>query len=552
MKAGNRHRCVARPWLWATAAGLLSCSEATLPQSAAADDGGGLAPDGADGAVQESGAGGAGGEAGSGLASGGAALVDAGGDGVAPPGEAALRILTPAEVLPGVRIPIIVETVDASPFSGTLSMVVGSRAESVTLHRGRGSTSALVGAVEGLRVSARVGELWGEREVVVAARPARHLSGVLAGDDLDWDRRTDIWVSADATVAVGDTLAIGAGTRVLMSAGASLLVAGGLSVSGHEEEPVLFAAAPESGGAWGGVLITGEADIAHAYFVGARGQGPTLGHSASSPVLRIEGGRLTMTGGGVLDNPGKAFGSNDAEVTLDGLVISRCDTGGEFIESTVTLRDSHVLEIPDADGRVDDDDNDGVYLVGVRQTSDAVVRSRVEGCVFSVGEDDGIDQNGAEVDILATFIDGFFHEGIATSSAGEVRIEDCVIRDSDQGVEAGYGSPRVWVRHSTIVGNGVGLRFGDDYEREYTGHLTVSQSLVGGNDQDVRNYSNTLGGPVAGAIEIGCSVVGDATGAVTENDVNRVPEVDRDGCPLTAGTLPQACADSQMGPRTCR
>ena len=53
-----------------------------------------------------------------------------------------------------------------------------------------------------------------------------------------------------------------------------------------------------------------------------------------------------MFGGAIVDCPGKAVGSSDAIVTLQGVLISRVDTGGEHRRSRLTMRRCHTLEIP--------------------------------------------------------------------------------------------------------------------------------------------------------------------------------------------------------------
>lgn len=85
-------------------------------------------------------------------------------------------------------------------------------------------------------------------------------------------------------------------------------------------------------------------------------------------------GTVTMTGGGVLDcaADGKAFGAQQAHlgVALNGVLVARCDTGGEFVATPLHMHDSHVSEIPDGDGVRNDDDNDGVTTIN-RHTAPA-------------------------------------------------------------------------------------------------------------------------------------------------------------------------------------
>jgi hypothetical protein len=86
---------------------------------------------------------------------------------------------------------------------------------------------------------------------------------------------------------------------------------------------------------------------------------------------------------------------------------------------------------------------------------------------------------------------------------------DSFVRGCEQGIEAGYGAPEVVVEHSVVTGNEVGLRYGDSYDWETTGTLTVRHSVSAGNRiANVRNHVNLLGGPAPGVVAIACSMVG--------------------------------------------
>jgi len=189
--------------------------------------------------------------------------------------------------------------------------------------------------------------------------------------------------------------------------------------------------------------------------------------------------------------------------------VARCDTGGELEDTALVADRLHVSEIPDADGVLDDDDNDGIYLREARLVAGEAVESVLRDCVFAVGEDDGIDHNEALVRVERAWIEGFAHEGVAASSGRRITVVDSVVRACEQGIEAGYGAPEVVVERCTVTDNGAGLRFGDSYDWADEGSLSVTASVIAGNGVDVRNFARGLGAPVPGAIAIACSVVGD-------------------------------------------
>jgi len=244
------------------------------------------------------------------------------------------------------------------------------------------------------------------------------------------------------------------------------------------------------------VIVTGAgADVSNAW-----------GHSSSEPAVRVVGKRTaaTLIGGGIVDCPGKAIGSQEAEVFLEDLLISRVDTGGEHRASKVTMRNCHVLEIPGArppsgsapaSGQEEQgDDNDGVYLKGVYRRPGrpkSLAGSLITGCVFSQGGDDAIDVNGAAVLVHRTLIDGWRHEGVAASGRSSwsiVMILDSRIESCEQGVEAGYGAPQILARDVLVKDCVVGFRFGDGYDWKYSGRLTALRGAVVGCQVPIMNH----------------------------------------------------------------
>ena len=442
--------------------------------------------------------------------------------------------------------PFPVAVTAPTPLTATVTVTIAGVAHAVHLYRGRGSVTlrgvapgALAVTIEGSPRPALVAE----------ERPRREVSGVLDGADLVWTSAADVVVTADASVPTGATLTIEGGTRVLLADGVNLEVAGALRVAGSDAAPVLFSA---SGTAWGGlrVLPGASAELDQTWLVAGGGDpGRAFGHSGSQPLVWVDAATLTMRGGGVLDSPGKAFGARDATLSLTDVRVARCDTGGELEFTRLTAERLHVSEIPDADGAVDDDDNDGIYLRGVATVDGAPVESVLRDCVFAVGEDDGIDHNDALVRIERAWIEGFSHEGVAASVGHRVTVVDSVVRGCGQGIEAGYGAPEVVVERTTVTGCGAGLRFGDSYDWEDLGTLTATGVILYGNDVDVRNFARGLGGPKPDAIAIACSVVGDPAWVGVAGNVAGPPEgAWTDGCASGPGLDLTRCTSPLAGP----
>lgn len=466
----------------------------------------------------------------------------------------ALGLELPREPRPGT--PFVVAIRAAQAWSGEAVLCLDARAVArARLHRGRGSVSLTIAQPGPVQLAVHAGGAVVERALELRERTFRALSGALAGAELQWTRDADVQLSGDVRVPAGARLEVGAGTRVLLAPRAALEVAGELEVAGSDDDPVSFTRAGDA--PWGGIRVLpgGNARLQHAW-LSAGGGDPTraFGHSDSQPVLWADGATVLFEGGGIVDSPGKALGASAARLTVRGALISRCDTGGQLATSVLELRDSHLLEIPDADGAFDDDDNDGIYLLGAMTDTDgAPLASTIADSVFALGEDDAIDHNDAELRIERVWIEHFRHEGVAASAGRRVVISDSVVRGCAQGIEAGYGSPRVEVEHCLLTDNGVGLRLGDEYEWDTSGSLSVRHSIAYANrDQNALNFVEQLNGPLAGALTITCSLVDQPEYDTMPDNVSSKPSGDlRTGCATGPSTLAPECDGAVLGPRSC-
>eukprot|EP00494_Astrolonche_serrata_P032850 UN33119 len=71
--------------------------------------------------------------------------------------------------------------------------------------------------------------------------------------------------------------------------------------------------------------------------------------------------------------------------------------------------------------------------------------------------------------------DSFEHGGLALSDSNTVQIKDVTITKSYTGIEMGYckncDSFRVYINHSYVTKNKIGIRIGDDYKFDYGGEM---------------------------------------------------------------------------------
>ena len=304
-------------------------------------------------------------------------------------------------------------------------------------------------------------------DVVVAA------SGMLLQGATVWGPHKTICAPSGIHVPAGTSLTVLEDVIIIVGVGKAIEVSGAINITATARQPSYISAV--DGRPWGWVQVAGpgaSATLAHTWLLqGGADSAKSFGHSMpSQPVLMLQRGTtLAMVGGGFIENIGKAMGSVDAALVLDTIIIGHCDTGGQYDDSFVTLRDSHVLEIPDGDGIDADDDNDGFYLHGNNGVNHRGAVHKVSNSVWAVIQDDGIDHNNANVEFESIWILSAHHECIATSghNGGSVRLMRSVLAGCEQGIEAGYSSngwPRIVVESSLITMNAVGIRYGDDYQ----------------------------------------------------------------------------------------
>ena len=318
-----------------------------------------------------------------------------------------------------------------------------------------------------------------------------------------------------------------------------MTVNGQLTSLGTADEPVLFTSLADV--AWGGLEFVDAADSQLQYTFLTHGGGDpnkVVGHSNSQPVLRVTRSTLTCDNCFVVDNVGKGFASSAVRVNILNSVIANVDTGGEFSSSVVHVKNTWLMNIPNDEQAFVDDDNDGFYFSSTHASGEA---SRFEDSYVINTKDDGLDHNGARLEVVRAWIQGAFHEGLASSNREWAQVSDSVFMGNNQGVEAGYGGPQLTVTQSVIVGNRntvdpgspitAGVRFGDGYNGsngDYTGHITATYDVLFDNGDNVRNYDGTIPGPQPGAIDITSSLA---------NDVDATDPSNLSGLPVFSPTM---------------
>jgi hypothetical protein len=280
------------------------------------------------------------------------------------------------------------------------------------LYRGRGSirlhlkVNTETPCVVWVRASSEDGRLFGNGHIVVY-KEQKYFDRKVANITKDkvkektiqaWGPHEDVYIIEDIELV---ELRIRESTNIFIDSGVSANVTGLLKVEGTQSQPVTFTS--NTNNPWGQIKIKANANATLEYTWLSGGgvcsnaiRWCTQGHSNARPVIEVIGGQLKMFGGGFVDNTGRALGTYNAIINMHATLVSRCDVGAQFDLSLLHLDKTYWLEIPDNDRRAEDDDNDGMYLRGAHSSGNYSV---IKDSVIAVTEDDGIDHNGALVNV---------------------------------------------------------------------------------------------------------------------------------------------------------
>ncbi|HNR98169.1 MAG TPA: dockerin type I repeat-containing protein [Planctomycetota bacterium] len=409
-----------------------------------------------------------------------------------------LTIVAPAAYPRDMEIPVIALVRTAEGKRVGVNGPVAAAAypgRAIQLLRGQGSAFLpAAGAAGTIAYDASVQTLAAAARIAIDAATTWQTAPAVIGAPATWPRNARVSVDSDLTIDAGAALAIEAGAVVRLGPGVEIFVNGELTVNGTYEEPVVFAPADRAA-PWGGLVFKGGASrgaITGAimtasgadpdWFHNNPGSGAT--HLDNECLFYLSGGaRVAFTDCWLIDHRGQAGHGESSYLTMTRCLVQKFLTFGEYNGGEVRLDDSALIEFPDKDAPFADNDSDGVYLTGGNH--------RIADCVIGFLHDDGVDAGsgaGGPVEITRCWIEACYHEALAWSCSSGTRlpiVTDTVIINCGQGIEAGWGNPRVEADRCLCVGNGVGARFGDNYDWSYNGFLRVTNSLLLHNLRDV-------------------------------------------------------------------
>ena len=320
--------------------------------------------------------------------------------------------------------------------------------------------------------------------------------------DTVWSENSRIMIVNDIEIDSGVSLTVEPGCIIFLEPTVNIIVNGDLEINGSLEKPVVFA--PKNKTApWGGFIFSNSvstANINGAIFTGSGAIKNWMSahgyrsHRQEQALFLLDSiSKVTLSNVFIIDNSGQAFHGQNAGLNAFNCLIQKCTTVGQFNSSTCSFYNSAMIDFPYYDDTYSDADNDGIYMTeGVLQLNNSLI---------GWAKDDGIDAGSGgygKVDLINCWIESCFHEGGAFSShpgTKTINIIDSVFMNNGQGIEAGYGSPFVYVNFCLLINNEIGLRFGDNYPWSQNGLLNVSNSVSIFNYKDCWNMCHDIWSP---------------------------------------------------------
>ena len=307
------------------------------------------------------------------------------------------------------------------------------------------------------------------------------ISGTL-GEDMSVPAGSHVHIPEDLSIPRGMSLTFQEGSFITLAEAVNIYNEGTLVFAGTEEGPITLTCSDEAS-FWGGVIGTGSVNRIEALnTIFCRsgyhtGDNYNYGHAKRQALFYSEGGELNFMQCYMIDQAGQVFYPRGATLNISYSLIQRAITGGQANYTDVRIDHSVFTDFPSDELVFQDSDNDAFYLAAC----DAVISNSV----FMYAVDDGLDSGGnegGEVHVSNTRFESIFHEGAALSSAGTAikhhYFTNCEFADCGQGIELGFSSPnhQVIIDSCEFTKNGIGIRYGDNYDWSHRGQITVSNS----------------------------------------------------------------------------
>jgi hypothetical protein len=301
-------------------------------------------------------------------------------------------------------------------------------------------------------------------------------------------------ITGNLNISSTGSLTVHEGVLILVDEALDINVDGPVIFSGTADNPV-FVTCSRDNKFWGGFITRvagGTIDAQYTIFCQSGyhdSDGYNWGHAGRQALFYTENSTLKLDHCFILDHIGQIFYPQYATLILDDILIQRAQTGGQLNYTNLTLHNSVLTDFPDDSYIFSDADNDALYL----NASDA----EIDNTIFMFAKDDGLDSGageGGDITVTNSRFEACFHEGAALSSISPAvkthSFSGCVFTNCGQGLELGYSSPNhtVVADNCTFLNNGIGIRYGDNYDwSEVDGTMVVRNSVSLYNDKDIWN-----------------------------------------------------------------
>ena len=353
--------------------------------------------------------------------------------------------------------------------------------DQIVLYNGLGSALVTVTGSGNFTLTATLDEMEVSRSLVnLEGIPMQTVSGRLPGGGTEWSGI--VHVTGNILVPRGHTLTVQPGTLLLingMSAGtygANIDVQGTLKSLGTASQPVTFTAY-NSAVPWGELHHDSATPAVYQYTnITRAGNSPGSGHTSSGPAIQSVNSTITFERSCITDIAGKIMRSQDSDLIFSGCHLARAVMGPEIEATALLLEDSLISEMFGMD------DNDGIYIHRQQLGQTVLLRD----CVVADGDDDGVDTLASTVLIENCIMRDFFDKGISVN-VGNVTINAVLIVDNDGAGISVKNTARVTVDHTTIVGNGIGIRsHNKDDQPDALNEYFVTNSIIWNNDVTIQ------------------------------------------------------------------
>ncbi len=293
-----------------------------------------------------------------------------------------------------------------------------------------------------------------------------------------WDAANSPYLMTDNVIVTANArLTIEPGTVIYAEADNSLIVRGELDATGTEDDPIRFRAA-NCQERWGGIAFDGTGVAQGDYTHVLRHASIEFGDNPSG----YEGCVAPTDAKLLVENCSFQFLTANAIDGVDARFEVRNSTFVDILEGVHGTNSTVIVLDSTMEGMLGD--RDAIDFDG-----DGNERSRIEGCIFLDGSDDGIDLGSTTVDIRDNVFINIQDKAISIEENGDIgrcAITGNLVFNCGTAMALKSGLVVREVHNNTLVGNQEGLNLFAKGGASDGGHATVHSSIIWNNIRDIQ------------------------------------------------------------------